>query len=111
MKRLVQESKAPVDWTPLGEFVDVKKFRRVGTFLEVQDWGRYTEMLTHWASAVERFETTVLRISELPPLVYFEIEERHYRADTPDVVNSLTVFEFSEGGKIRGLNVYLQSSR
>jgi hypothetical protein len=108
MKRLVPTIEAPADWAPLAEFVAVDTFERVGTFLEVQNWQQYTEMLTHWASATETFETTVRRISELPGLVYFEIEERHFRGGDVHVVNSMTVFEFDEDGKIRHLDVYLQ---
>jgi hypothetical protein len=111
MKRLVPTIEAPADWAPLAEFVAVDTFERVGTFLEVQNWQQYTEMLTHWASATERFETTVRRISELPGLVYFEIEERHFRGGDVHVVNSMTVFGFDEDGKIRHLDVYLQQPR
>ena len=111
MKRLVPAITAPADWAPLAEFVAVDTFERVGTFLEVQDWQQYTEMLTQWASTTEKFETTVRRISELPGLVYFEIEERHFRGGNVHVVNSMTVFEFDEDGKIRHLDVYLQQAR
>jgi hypothetical protein len=111
MKRLVPAITAPADWAPLAEFVAVDEFERVGTFLEVQDWQQYTEMLTQWASATETFETTVRRISEMPGLVYFEIEERHVRGGSINVVNSMTVFEFDEDGRIRHLAVYLQQPR
>jgi hypothetical protein len=111
MKRLVPTAQAPDDWAPLSEFVAVDEFERVGTFLEVQNWQQYTEMLTRWASATATFETTVRRISELPSLVYFEIEERHFRGDDVNVVNSLTVFAFNDAGKIRHLDVYLQQAR
>jgi len=111
MGRLVPAVKDPADWAPLADFVAVDEFERVGTFREVQDWEQYIEMLTRWASATERFETTVRRVSELPALVYFEIEERHFRPDAVHVVNSLTVFEFNEAGKIRHLDVYLQQAR
>lgn len=111
MKRLVPAITAPADWAPLAEFVAVDEFERVGTFLEVQDWQQYTEMLTQWASATETFETTVRRISEMPGLVYFEIEERHVRGGNVNVVNSMTVFEFDEDGRIRHLAVYLQQPR
>ena len=93
------------------EFVAVDEFERVGTFLEVQSWSQYTEMLTQWASAIATFETTVQRISELPGLVYYEVEERHLVGDQVNVVNSLTVFEFDDDGKIRHLDVYLQQPR
>jgi hypothetical protein len=111
MKRLVPAIAAPADWAPLAEFLAVDEFERAGPFLEVQDWQQYTEMLTKWASATETFETTVRRISEMPGLVYFEIEERHFRGGNVNVVNSMTVFEFDEDGRIRHLDVYLQQPR
>ena len=111
MKRLVADSENPTDWSALIEYVSVDDFERVGTFLEVQNWDQYTEMLTRWASATESFETTVRRISELGALVYYEIEERHSRGDKVNVINSMTVFEFDAHGKIRRLNVYLQQTR
>ena len=111
MKRLVPIVKAPAEWAPLAEFVAVDEFERIGTFLEVQNWQQYTEMITQWASATESFETTVRRISEAGPLVYFEIEERHFRAGSVHVVNSMTVFEFNSDGKICHLDVFLQQAR
>lgn len=111
MKDLVPAVKGPADWAPLAEYVATDEFERVGTFLETQDWSGYTEMLTGWASATSRFETTVRRTCEQGRLVYFEIEERHFRAETVNVVRSLTVFEFDEAGKIRHLDVFLQQPR
>ncbi|HMF81668.1 MAG TPA: hypothetical protein VKI01_00160 [Acidimicrobiia bacterium] len=111
IERLVPAVRNPSDWAPLAEFVAVDEFQRVGTFMEVQDWQRYTEMLTQWASATAKFATTARRVSELPGLVYFEIEERHFRGDATHIVNSLTVFEFDVDGKIRHLDVYLQQER
>jgi hypothetical protein len=111
MRLLVPTAKAPSDWAPLAEFVAVDDFERVGTFLEVQDWQQYTEMLTQWASATDSFETPVRRISELGDLVFFEIEERHHRGDGVHVANTMTVFEFDAAGRIRHLDVYLQQAR
>ena len=111
MERLVPTVEAPEDWAPLTDFVAVDEFERVGTFLEVQSWSQYTEMLTQWASATATFETTVQRISELPGLVYYAVEERHLAGENVNVVNSLTVFEFDDDGKIRHLDVYLQQPR
>ena len=111
MRRLVPDIASPADWAPLASFVAVDDFERVGTFLEVQDWQQYTEMLTGWASATDSFETTVRRISEVDDLVYFEIEERHHRGGSTHVVNSLTVFAFDGDGRIRHLDVYLQQAR
>jgi hypothetical protein len=111
IRRLEPTIKGPADWAPLAEFVAIDDFERVGTFLEVQTWQQYTGMLTQWASATDSFETTVRRVSELDGLVYFEIEERHFQGGRVHVVNSMTVFEFDEGGKIRHLDVYLQQAR
>ena len=66
MKQLVPAVQAPQDWAPLESFVAVNEFERVGTFLELQNWQQYTEMLTQWAHSIDAFETTVHRISELP---------------------------------------------
>jgi hypothetical protein len=111
MERLVADVDDPVDWAPLAEMVAVDDFERVGTFLEVQNWSQYTEMLTRWASATDSFETSVRRISGSGALVYYEVEERHVRGDTVNVINSMTVFEFDAHDKIRRLHVYLQQAR
>jgi hypothetical protein len=110
MKRVVAEAGGARDWAPVAELVAVDDFERVGTFLEVQNWSQYTEMLNRWASATESFETTARRISEFGSLVYYEIEERHVRGDNVNIVNSMTVFEFDVHEKIRRLNVYLQQA-
>jgi hypothetical protein len=111
LQRLVSEARDLADWAPLSEFIDVEHFERIGTFLEVQNWNDYIEMLTRWASATESFETTVRRITEIRRLVFYEIEERHSRGDNVNVINSMTVFEFGANNRIRRLNVYLQQAR
>jgi hypothetical protein len=111
IQELVQTVKIPSDWEPLGEFIARDDFERVGTFLEIQNWKQYTELLTQWALSTETFESSVRRISEVANLVYYEIEERHRRGDTLSVLNTLTVFVFDEQEKIRRLNVYLQEAR
>ena len=111
MRNLVPSVRVASDWAPLAEFVAVSGFERVGTFLEVQDWQQYTEMLTRWAASLDSFETTVRRITELDHLVYYEVQERHRRGDSVQVVNSLTVFEFDDHRRIRHLDVCLQQPR
>jgi hypothetical protein len=111
MKRLVPGVKTAADWGPLVDLVAVDKFERVGVFAEVQDWQQYTEMLTRWAGRIDSFDTRVRRVSELPGLVYYEVEERHHVGGGVRVVNSLTVFQFDRDGKIRHLDVYLQQPR
>ena len=111
MTRLVPSVSTAEDWAPLTEFVALDKFQRVGVFREIQDWQQYTEMLTRWASGIDSFETSLLRVSELPDLVYYEVEERHHFSGGVRVVNSLTVFQFDPGAKICHLDVYLQQAR
>ena len=111
MGDLVPTARTPQRWAPPAEFVAVDHFERIGTFLEVRDWQHYTEILSQWAGSIDTFETTVKRISELPVLVYFEIEERHVRNQRAHLVNSMTVFEFEADAKIRRLTVYLQLPR
>jgi hypothetical protein len=115
LRRLVKAAKTAgftsANWAPLAEFIAVDEFERVGTWLEVMDWDQYAAFLTQWAGASMGFETTVRRVSEVPGLVYLEIEERHTRADGVAVVNSLSVYEFNAAGKIRHLDVYLQQPR
>ena len=94
MRQLVPTVKTPQDWAPLGRLIAIDRFERIGTFLGVQNWQQYTEMLTGWANSVDSFETTMRRVTELPQLVYFEVEERHILAGRAHVVNSMTVFEF-----------------
>ncbi len=97
----------PDGWAPLGELVAVEEFERVGCWLEVMNWKEYTDFLTEWASATE-FDTVFRRVSELPGLVFLELQERNAKGDEVSVVNSLTVYEFNDAGKIRHLDVYLQ---
>jgi len=111
MEGLVPTVQSPEDWAPLAAFVAVDEFGRVGVFMETQDWRQYVEMLTRWAAGNDSFETTVRRISEIDDLVYYEIEERHFRGDAVHVVNSMTVFAFNDEGKICHLDVYVQQPR
>ena len=111
IEALAPAARSSADWAPLAQYVAVDAFERVGTFLEVQNWEQYAEMLTQWAAAITKFETTARRISEMEDLVYYEIEERHFRGDTVHVVNSMTVFAFNDAGRINRLNVYLQHPR
>jgi hypothetical protein len=108
VRALVFTAKTPQDWAPLGQFLAIDEFKRIGPFLDVQDWPQYAEMVNGWAQGVRSFETTVRRISELSQRVYFEVEERHLYGEDWLVVNSMSVFEFNAGGKVRHLDVYLQ---
>lgn len=99
------------EWTPLLEFVDAERFRRVGTEMEVQDWEQFLDMLTNWASQIQHFDAVVKNTYELPGTVVFEVEERHRHGDDTMVVNSLSIFEFDDTKRIVGIRVYLQRAR
>ncbi|TAL02617.1 MAG: hypothetical protein EPO08_06595 [Rhodospirillaceae bacterium] len=111
MERLVAKAKengfTAADWEPLAELVAVDEFKRVGCFREVMSWSEYTAFLTGWACSTA-FASTLRRITEVPGLVYYEIEERHTREGQLTVVDTLSVFEFNKAGKLCKLNVYLQ---
>ena len=97
----------PEDWAPLAELVAIDEFERVGCWLEVMNWSEYTEFLTKWASQTA-FETKRRRISELPGLVFLELQETNTTESQSTVVNSLSVYEFNDAAKIRHLDIYLQ---
>jgi len=87
------------------------EFERVGTWLEAMNWQQYVDFLTQWAAASMglRYDPAAgLRAARhgLP---------RDRGTPCPPggvaVVNSLSVYEFTDGGKIRHLDVYLQQPR
>ena len=57
------------------------------------------------------FDTVLRRVSELPGLVYLELEERHTKDGGVAVINSLSVYEFNAASKVKQLDVYLQQPR
>ena len=111
MKGLVPAVKDPADWAPLADFVAVDEFERVGTFLEVQNWRQYTEMLTQWGSARPRSRPRCVGSPSCPASSTSRSKSGTSEAMTSHVVNSMTVFEFNEDGKICHLDVYLQQAR
>ncbi len=98
------------DLDRVAQLVNVDEFERVGTFLEVQDWPAYAAFLVGWASAIDTFESRTKRVVEVGALVFYETEERHFHGDSSTVLNSLTIFEFDDAGKIRRLQVFMQKA-
>lgn len=111
MKRLVDEAKRPgfseSSWAPLTELVAVDEFERVGNFLEVMRWPAYVAFLTKWATS-SGWECSFKRITEKNRVVFLELEERSTVGVHSSVVNSVTVYEFNDAGKLRHLDIYLQ---
>lgn len=111
VKRLNDAAKQPgftaASWAPLAELVAVDEFVRVGNFKEVMNWNDYLAFMTNWAPSSE-WEGSFKRVSEVGGVVFLELEETSRVGDFESVVNSLTVFEFTDNDRIRRLDLYLQ---
>lgn len=110
-KRLVDEAKKPGftadSWAPLAGLVAVDKFERVGAFKEVMHWPDYVEFLTNWATSSE-WDCSFKRVTEAGGVVFLELEERSRIGEFSNVVNSLSVYEFTDDDRIRHIDLYLQ---
>ena len=110
-KRTVDVAKQPgftIDgWAPLAELVDTDNFVRVGNFKEIMSWQQYVSFLTKWATSAQ-WECSFKRITAKGNVVFLELEERNGRGDSRNSVNSMSVYEFDDQGRIRRIDVYLQ---
>jgi hypothetical protein len=112
--RLVNKMKKPgfseADWKPLEALVDLESFKRVGVFLtarvEVSGWQQYKQFITQYGGMTS-WEGTLRRITEVPGLVYLELEERNTRDGVTDVANTVTIYKFNTAGKLCNLDVYV----
>ena len=86
-------------WAPLADIVATDEFVRVGNFKEVMNWPEYVDFLTNWATA-STWEGSFKRLTETPDLVILELEERSSVGDFSSVVNSVSVYEFDDAGKV-----------
>lgn len=111
MGKMVGAAKQPGfsadSWGELEDLVNTGDFVRVGNFKEVQSWAEYLGFLTAWAAHAE-WECSFKRISEADGVVFLELEERSKMGDFANAVNSLSVYEFDEAGKIVHIDIYLQ---
>ena len=110
VNKIKQPAFCAADWAPLEELVDVGNFQRVGVFLtnraELSNWQQYKQLITQYGGATA-WEGTLRRITEVPGLVFLELEERNTRDGVTDVSNTVTVYEFNQGGKLCKLDVYV----
>jgi hypothetical protein len=110
VNRIKQPGFSQADWAPLEEIVDVRNFERVGVFLtnteEVSNWPQYKQLITQYGGATA-WEGTLRRITEVPGLVFLELEERNTRDGVTDVSNTVTIYEFNQDDKLRKLHVYV----
>lgn len=98
------------DWEPIEQLVDVAAFERQGVFLtakaETFGWSTYKSYISQFGGATS-WEGTLRRVTEQPNLVILELEERNTRGGATDVSNTVTIYEFTDGGKLRHLDVYV----
>jgi hypothetical protein len=110
VNKIKQSGCSDADWAPLEELVDVKNFQRVGVFLtnqaEVSNWQQYKGLITQYGGATA-WEGTLRRITEVPGLVFLELEERNTRDGVTDVSNTVTIYKFNNAGRLSKLDVYV----
>lgn len=98
------------DWEPIERIVDVDAFERMGVFLdpqaEVFGWATYRDYVSRYSAGTD-WEGTLRHITETPGRVILELEERNIRNGVTHVSNTVTIYEFTEAGKLRHLDVYV----
>jgi hypothetical protein len=112
IERTVRAAKEPgftaAGWDELAALLDTAKFERVGNDKVAMGWEVYRGLLTQWATTTD-FWSEFRRISEVGRLVFLELTEHNTpRGGQESVVNSLSLYEFDEAGKLVHLDIYLQ---
>ena len=113
-RRLVGRIKQPdfseTEWATVEELVDVENFQRMGVFLtpraELSNWQQYKKLIREYGGRTS-WEGTLRRITEIPGLVFLELEERNSRNGVTDVSNTVTIYEFNPAGKLCKLDAYV----
>jgi hypothetical protein len=110
VNKLKQPGFSEADWAPLEDLVDVETFKRVGVFLtervEVSNWREYKQFISQYGGNTS-WEGTLRRITEVPGLVFLELEERNSRDGVTDVANTVTIYKFNKAAKLCNLDVYV----
>lgn len=112
IERTVRAAKEPgfteAGWDELASLMDTAKFRRVGNDKVDMGWQVYRGLLTKWATNTD-FWSEFHRISEAGNCVFLELTEHNTpRGGAESVVNSLSLYEFDDVGKLVHLDIYLQ---
>jgi hypothetical protein len=109
--RIAERAKGPDysedEWDALDEFVVKDEFERVGNFKEVMTYNDMKGFLKQWC-LTSHWEGSFKRVHEMDNVVILELEERNTYNGETTIVNSVSVYEFNEAGKLRHLDVYLQ---
>lgn len=112
-KNLMDRSRQAADYSP-DEWLGLKDlvsdgFQRVGNFKEVMNIDDMIRFLQAWAPT-QHWDGSFKRVTEQDNVVWLELEERVGEGDQQEAVNSVSVYEFDDAGKIRHLDVYLQAA-
>ena len=99
---------SPEEWLGLKQFV-TDDFERIGNFKEVMTFKDMVGFLQAW-SPTQHWEGSFKRVTEYDNVVLLELEERVGEGAAQVAVNSVSVYEFDNAGKIRHLDVYLQAA-
>jgi hypothetical protein len=98
---------SPDEWLGLKDFVS-EDFQRIGNFKEAMNIDDMIRFLQAWAPT-QHWEGSFKRVTEQDKVVWLELEERIGEGDQQAAVNSVSVYEFDDAGRIRHLDVYLQA--
>ncbi len=101
--------KSPADWEPMGAYIAVDQFKRVGAYLEELNFTDYCEFLAGWAAGGTQFEFTEFHVTEVGNTLFQEIEERHTRGADFIRKNVIAVYRFNSDNKIVHLDIYEQA--
>lgn len=96
------------DWEALRTVVDTANFERIGPFHDIVDWQGYTSLLTGWVNQSAGWDPVVKLITESPDAVFMRCEEMITKADGVFPFYSLSMYEFTDAGKICRISVYMQ---
>lgn len=107
MDRMKQPDFAEADWEPITALVATGQFKRIGAFMEEMNWAQYKQFIIQWGKDAI-WDGSFKRITEVPGLVFLELEERTITEGVHGVANTVTVYEFNDADKLCRLSVYLQ---
>ena len=98
---------SPDEWLGLRDFVS-EDFERIGTFKEVMTFADMVKFLQGW-SPTSDWEGSFKRVTEHDNVVILELEERVTYNGEQNAVNTVSIYEYNAEGKLRHLDVYIQS--
>ena len=113
IERIVVSAKDPgfdaeAGWANLEALLDVARFERVGNDKARMGWAVYRDLLNKWGGTTE-FWKEFHRISEVGSRVFLELTEHNTpKGGAESVVNSMSVYEFDDAGRLVHLDIYLQ---